>query len=54
MTLTALITLNVVLGATVVYALVHLLAHGVHSDRRRHDALVRALPERVAEDRLAA
>jgi hypothetical protein len=34
MTLTALITLNAVLGAGVVYGLVHLLGHGIVSDHR--------------------
>jgi hypothetical protein len=34
MTLTALITLNAILGAAVVYGLVGLLAHGIRSDRR--------------------
>ena len=34
MTLTTLITLNAVLGAAVVFGIVHLLAHGIHSDRR--------------------
>ena len=33
MTLTALITTNAVLAATLVYALVHFLTHGVHADR---------------------
>ncbi len=33
MTFTALITLNAVLGSGVAYALHHLLAHGIHSDR---------------------
>ena len=38
MTLTTLITLNAALGAAVVYALHHLLAHGIRSDRRRAHA----------------
>jgi len=33
MTLTALITFNVVLGAVVAYGLHHLLVYGIHSDR---------------------
>jgi hypothetical protein len=52
MTLTSLITLNVVLGAAVVYALHHLLAYAIHSDRKERRELA-ALPSEQAE-RLAA
>jgi hypothetical protein len=52
MTLTSLITLNVVLGAAVVYALHHLLAHAIYSDRRERHELA-ALPAEESE-RLAA
>ena len=52
MTLTALITVNAVLGAVVTYGLHHLLAHGIHSDRgHRHEVVV--LPLHQAE-RIAA
>ena len=52
MTLTALITLNAALGADVTYGLHHLLAHGIHSDRRdRHEVV--ALPSQQSE-RIAA
>ncbi len=36
MTFTALITLNAVLGSGLAYALHHLLAHGIRSDRASH------------------
>jgi hypothetical protein len=52
MTLTTIITLNAVLGAAVVYALHHLLAHGIRSDHVEQHQLV-ALPERES-DRIAA
>lgn len=52
MPLTALITLNAALGATVIYGLHHLLAYGIHSDRSdRHEVV--ALPSRPSE-RIAA
>ena len=56
MTLTTLITLNAVLAVAAVYALVHLLAHGVHHDRRTHEAHAERIPLRreAHEDRLAA
>ena len=48
MTLTSLITLNAALGAAVVYALHHLLAHGIVSDNTdRHE--VAALPSPQSE-----
>jgi hypothetical protein len=53
MTLTALITLNAVIGAVVVYGLVLLLGHGIRSDRVGIEAQVKPLPQR-GEDRLAA
>jgi len=47
MTVTALITLNAILGALGVYGLVHLLAFGIHADRGRHgQADVRTLRDR--------
>jgi hypothetical protein len=52
MTLTTIITLNAVLGAVVVYALHHLLAHGIRSGHAERRELV-ALPERDV-DRIAA
>ena len=56
MTLTTLILLNAVLGFLLIYALVHLLTHGVHSDRHhaasRH-AEIRSLPAEQ-RDRIAA
>jgi hypothetical protein len=52
MTLTTIITLNAVLGAAVVYALHHLLAHGIRSGHVERQELV-ALPERDV-DRIAA
>lgn len=39
MTLTTLITVNAALGAAMLYALHHLLAHGIRSDRRHSDRL---------------
>lgn len=51
MTLTTLITVNAVLGSVTLYGLLHLLAHGIHSDRShpgRVVAEVRALPQREA------
>ena len=56
MTITTLIITNAVLAATLVYALVQLLAHSVHADRRHREVRVAelsALPERV-RDRVAA
>jgi hypothetical protein len=57
MTLITLITVNAVLGTAIAYALHHLLAHGIHSDRLHHHQLVRtevtALPTRESE-RIAA
>ncbi len=46
MTLTSLITLNAALGAAVVVRLLHLLAHGIHSDPqcRAHLQELAALP----------
>jgi hypothetical protein len=52
MTLTTIITLNALLGAAVVYALHHLLAHGIHAGHvERHEPV--AVPERE-EERIAA
>jgi hypothetical protein len=56
MTLTTLIITNAALAAGLIYALVHLLTHGVHADRRHRETRVAelsALPERV-RDRIAA
>ncbi|HET7449579.1 MAG TPA: hypothetical protein VFJ78_03205 [Gaiellaceae bacterium] len=56
MTLTTLILTNAVLAATLIYALVHFLTHGVHADRRHGASRVAelsALPERT-RDRIAA
>jgi hypothetical protein len=54
MTLTALITLNAVLGAAVLYGLLHHLVRGIHADRSLHrPAEVRSLRER-SSDRIAA
>jgi hypothetical protein len=57
MTLTTLITVNAVLGTAIAYALHHLLAHGIHSDRLHHQQFVRTevteLPTRESE-RIAA
>jgi hypothetical protein len=52
MTLTTIITVNAVLGAILVYALHHLLAHGLSSHRAELHELA-ALPDREVE-RLAA
>jgi hypothetical protein len=53
MTLTAIITLNAALGAAVTYGLHHLLAHGIHSERRdRHEVV--ALPPSQQSERIAA
>jgi hypothetical protein len=52
MTLTTLITLNAALGATIAYALHHLLAHGIRTERRASHE-VAALPARESE-RIAA
>jgi hypothetical protein len=57
MTLTTLITLNAALGAAIVYALHHLLAHGIRSDRMHHHHLARtavAAPARQEAERIAA
>ena len=52
MTLTALITLNAILGAAAVYGLVGLLVEGIRSDRRARVAEPQARthrePERIA------
>jgi hypothetical protein len=57
MTLTTLITVNAVLGTAIAYALHHLLAHGIRSDRLHHQQFVRnevtELPMRESE-RIAA
>ncbi len=52
MTLTTIITLNAVLGAAVVYALHHLLVHGIRSGHVEQHQLM-ALPEQEL-DRIAA
>jgi hypothetical protein len=57
MTVTTLITVNAVLAAIVVYAVVLLHAHGVRHDRRhalRHRASLRALEPERSRDRIAA
>ncbi|HEY8647158.1 MAG TPA: hypothetical protein VIL77_14915 [Gaiellaceae bacterium] len=56
MTLTTLITLNAVLGAAIAYALHHLLAHGIRSDRRHHHLVLHEVAEPAAREseRLAA
>jgi len=57
MTLTTLITVNAALGAAVLYALHHLLAHGIRSDRLHHRHLERHQVVEVVEresERLAA
>jgi hypothetical protein len=57
MTLTTLITLNAALGAAIVYALHHLLAHGINSDRMHHHHLAHnevAAPARREMERIAA
>jgi len=53
MTSTALITANVVLGAIVVYGLLHLLVSAVWADRCTTEAQIRELPHRERE-RIAA
>jgi hypothetical protein len=56
MTLTAIITVNALLGAGLVYALVHLLGLGIHHDHRArmaHAARVAEQP-RDERERLAA
>lgn len=53
MTITSLITLNAALGAAIAYGLHHLLAHGIHSDRRNHPPEVAEVAVREAE-RIAA
>jgi len=56
MTPTTLIITNAVLGAVIAFALLMLLLHGVHSDRRHRlvrAAELRALPARD-RDRIAA
>ncbi len=57
MTLISLITVNAALGTAIVYALHHLLAHGIYSDRLHHRRLVRvevAEQEAREPDRIAA
>jgi hypothetical protein len=56
MTLQTLITVNAILGAVVVYGIVQLLAHGIHSDLRARLGDLNALRPRAARerDRLAA
>ena len=57
MTFTTLITLNAALGAAIVYALHHLLAHGIRSDRMHPYHRVRnevAAPARQEMERIAA
>lgn len=56
MTLQTLITVNAVLGAVVVYGIVRLLVHGIHSDLRARLGDPAALRPRAARerDRLAA
>jgi hypothetical protein len=57
MTLTTLITVNAALGAAILYALHHLLAHGIRSDRLHHEHLARHQTVEVVErepERLAA
>ncbi len=39
MTLTTLIAVNAVLAALIVFAIVRLLHHGIHSDRHAHQEL---------------
>jgi hypothetical protein len=53
MTLITLITVNAVLGAVLVHALISLLATAIHKDRATHRAHVQRLPEQ-RRDRLAA
>ena len=57
MTLTTLITVNAVLGTAIAYALHHLLAHGIRSDRMHHPQLVRTEVAELAtreSERIAA
>jgi len=57
MTITTLITVNAVLGAAIVYALHHLLGHGIHSDRLHHQRLAGHQVMEIAEqerERIAA
>jgi len=57
MTLTTLITVNAVLGTAIAYALHHLLAHGIRSDRLHQQRLVRtevAEGARRESERIAA
>ena len=49
MTLTTLITVNAALGAAVLYALHHLLAHGIRSDRLHHQHLARQQVVEIVE-----
>jgi hypothetical protein len=44
MTLSTLITLNAVLGAAIAYGLLHLLAHGIGSDRRGREGSLGTVP----------
>jgi hypothetical protein len=58
MTLTTLITINAIIGAAVVYGLLHLLGHAIHSSRLEHlraevRTELRRFPERRS-DRIAA
>jgi hypothetical protein len=56
MTLMTLVLLNAVLGVFLIWALVQLLAHGIHSDRRHRTtraAELRMLP-REHRNRIAA
>ena len=56
MTLTFLITANAILGAALVYALLHFLTHGLQADRKlrvSRAAELRSLPPRRRE-RVAA
>ena len=51
MTLATLITVNAILAAVLVYALVHFLAHGLQADRKlrtARSAELRSLPEHRA------
>lgn len=57
MTITTLITLNAALGAAILYALHHLLGHGIRSDRLHHQHLARHQAVEVVEresERIAA
>ena len=51
MTLTTLIITNAILAASVIYALVHFLAHGVHADRRLVGTRAAEISARPADDR---